>query len=292
MSDIRYEYSAVDGAGVSSTGHIEAADEQAAYRKVSARGLTPVRICERRVQAPLFSFGKVTAKDVAGFTRELGVLLEAKIPLARGLASMAEHNDKPAMATIARQIAVAVESGMPLTEAMGQHRAEFGEVYLETIRAAERSGNLSGVVSHLAELLDRQAETRQMLKRALTYPVIVILVIALAITIIFVFVIPRFAATFEAQGTKLPLITQIVQAIASSVTGYWYAYAGALVAAVVTTTVMWRSEAGRPRVEHFLTRVPYIGNILLADNISRFSSIMAIGLNSGLPEKCDTFSEI
>jgi MSHA biogenesis protein MshG len=121
-----------------------------------------------------------------------------------------------------------------------------------------------------------------MLRRALTYPVIVILVIAVAVTIIFVFVIPRFAVTFQAQGIKLPVITRLVQAIAASVTGYWYVYVATLLAGTVAGVVMWRSESGRPRVEQFLARVPYIGSILLADTISRFSSIMAIGLNSGL----------
>lgn len=282
MSAIRYEYSAVSGVGVCSAGVVEASNEQDAYRKVIARGLTPVRIREKRVQSPLFSFGKVGAGDIAGFTRELGVLLEAKIPVARGLASMAEHNEKPAMASIARQIAVAVEAGMPLTEAMSQHRAEFGEVYLETVRAAERSGNLAGVVTHLADLLERQTETRQMLRRALTYPVIVVLVIAVALTIIFAFVVPRFAATFAAQGVELPVVTRVVQAIAASVTGYWYIYAATLINSVIITTAIWRSEAGRRWMEGVLIRIPWVGNILLADSVSRFSSIMAIGLQSGL----------
>jgi type II secretory pathway component PulF len=282
MSDTRYEYAAVSEAGASSTGIVEAASEQDAYRKVVARGLTPFRIREKRVQAALFSVGRVGSSDIAGFTRELGVLLEAKIPLARGLASMAEHNEKPAMAAIARQIAVAVEAGIPLTEAMGQHRAEFGEVYLETIRAAERSGNLAGVVAHLADLLERQAETRQMLKRALTYPVIVVGVITVAVAIIFAFVVPRFAATFAAQGIQLPLITKIVQAVAASVTGYWYLYLAGTLATAFGLAVAWRSESGRLRLESILMRVPYIGAILLAESVSRFASIMAIGLNSGL----------
>lgn len=282
MSLIRYEYRAVDGVGECSVGTVEAASEHEAYRRLAARGLTPVHLSERRERAPLLSFNRLGSRDVSGFTRELGVLLEARIPLSRGLASIAEHDEKAAMRTLVRQIAVAVEAGMPLTEALAQHRDVFGDVYIETIRAAERSGNLAAVVQHLADLLERQAETRQMLKRALTYPVIVMAVIAAAVAIIFVFVVPRFAATFESQGVRLPMVTRVVQGIAASVRGYWYAYLGAAAATAVTLLLTWRSDAGRRRLESLLIRLPYIGRILLADTTARFSSIMAIGLSSGL----------
>ena len=125
-------------------------------------------------------------------------------------------------------------------------------------------------------------DRRKMLKRALTYPVIVMAVIAVAVTIIFVFVVPRFAATFESQGVKLPMVTRVVQAIAGSVRGYWYAYAAALAGAAVTLTAMWRSRRGRARLEGAMYRLPYIGRILLSDTTARFTSIMAIGLQSGL----------
>lgn len=282
MSLIRYEYRAVDGVGETSTGAVEAASEHEAYRRLSARGLTPVSLAERREQAPLFSFNRLSSRDVADFTRELGVLLEAKIPLSRGLASIAEHDDKAAMRNLVRQVAVAVEAGMPLTDALAQHRGVFGDVYIETIRAAERSGNLAAVIAHLADLLERQAETRQMLKRALTYPVIVMAVIALAVTVIFVFVVPRFAATFESQGVKLPLVTRVVQAVAGSVRGWWFVYLGVIASAVLGAMLTWRSAGGRIRLENLLVRVPYVGRILVADTTSRFSSIMAIGLSSGL----------
>lgn len=282
MSDLRFEFTAVAANGVSQAGVVEATGENEAYRRLAARGLTPVRLRELREQTPLFTFGRVTSADVAGFTRELGVLLEAKIPLARGLASIAEHNDKHAMERIVRQIAVAVEAGLPLTDAMAQHRSTFGEVYIETIRAAERSGNLPGVVSHLADLLERQADARRMLKRALTYPLIVMGVITAAIAIIFMFVVPRFAATFEAQGVSLPVVTRVVQSIALSFEMYWYLYAGALASVIIAFMIAWRSDAGRPKVEGLLIRIPYLGALLLSEAVSRFAGIMAIGMSSGL----------
>ncbi|MEK6703305.1 MAG: type II secretion system F family protein [Planctomycetota bacterium] len=282
MSLLRFEYLAVSAGGERLTGAIEAPSEHEAFRLVSAKGLTPVRIKEHVERPPLFSWGQIKPADIANLTRELAVLVHAKIPLARGLLSIAEHEGKPALKKMVRQIAISIEAGSPITDALSQHKAVFGEVYIETIRAAERSGNLPLVISHLAELLERQMEMKQQLKRALTYPVIVLGVVALAMVIIFVFVVPRFAKTFEQQGVKLPLVTQVVQGIGLSVQHYWFLYVGVIAAGIITITAMWRSATGRPMLELFCTRIPYVGRILLAETAARFSRVMAIGMSSGL----------
>ncbi len=282
MSIERFEYSAITSAGERTTGQIEASGEHDAYRRLSAKGMTPITISRRRTRSSLFSFGRVSATDIANLTRELAVLLDARIPLARGLASIAEQQSKPELTTIIRDVAAAIESGLPMTEALRRHEAVFGEVYIETIRAAERSGNLAEVVSHLAELLDRQIEARQQLRRALTYPVIVLAVVAIAMTVIFVFVVPRFAATFEQQGVKLPLVTRMVHGFGMSVREYWFVYAGLIVGSLGSLIAAWASETWRPALERFLIRVPYIGRLLLADTASRFARVMSISLSSGL----------
>jgi type II secretory pathway component PulF len=282
MTLARFEYAAVNAVGVTASGVIESASTQDAYRTLAARGLTPLFVRESRVYQPLFSFGAINAEDITGFTRELSVLLDARIPLDRGLASIADHHEKPALRTVVRKIAQAVESGVALTEAMSRHPRLFSEVYVETIRAAEKTGNLDGIVAHLADLLERRDETRRMLKRALTYPAIVTTVIFAAIVVIFVFVIPRFAATFEAQGVTLPAITRVIQSIAASFTAFWYLYAAAFLTGSASLVLMWRSVSGRLRLEHVLYRTPYLGTMLVSDLISRFGGIMSIGLASGL----------
>jgi type II secretory pathway component PulF len=282
MSVARFEYSAVNASGTAASGTIEAASSQDAYRALASRGLTPLSVREVAERRPLFSRSVIRSEDLTGFTRELSVLLEARIPLARGLVSIAENHEKPALRTIIRGVAQAVESGVALTDAMSKHPEVFNDVYVETIRAAERTGNLAGIVNHLADLLERRDETRRMLKRALTYPVIVTAVIAIAVVVIFVFVIPRFAATFEAQGVTLPAVTRIVQSIAASFTGFWYLYAAAAVGTVITLMMMWRTVAGRQRLERLLYRAPYLGNMLISDLVSRVTGIMSIGLASGL----------
>ena len=224
MSILTYKYSAVDAAGKERKGAIRAGTEQDAIRKIRAAGLTPVKLSQVVERPPLFSFQGLKESDIADLTRELCVLVEAKIPLDRGLVSIAEHDGKPALTAMVRDIATQIESGSALTAAMGKYRQHFGEVYIETLRAAEKSGNLAGVMSHLATLMDRQIETKQQLKRAMTYPIIVMSVVFLAVSVIVIFVVPKFATIFADQGVKMPLMTRVIQAVGNSAKEHWYAY--------------------------------------------------------------------
>lgn len=284
MTQHAYAYRGFEKGGATRRGTVVACTERDAYRKLATEGLTPTEISLVRESGatPTFSSQRINSNDISAFTRELAVLLSANIPLARGLAGMAEQAPKPLMAAMIRRLSNGVESGRKLTEALSEEPAGFDDVYIETIRAAEKTGTLAEVVTMLADLLERQFEARQQLRRALTYPVVVMGVVAIAVTVIFVFVVPRFAATFASQGMKLPFITRVVQAIGYSVQSYWWVYAGVAAAGLCAVVLTWRHPAGRIKIERALIASPIIGPMLVADAASRFVSVLAVGLGSGL----------
>lgn len=282
MSVLMFKYTALDASGSTTTGSIRATDEQEAYRKISASGITPLSLEEVKETKPFLSFGKVTQKDIVGFTRELAVLIEAKIPLDRGLISIAEQEPKRELASMIRDIATTVESGSPMTVALERYRDTFGDVYIESMRAAEKSGSLQEVTTHLAEMLERAMETRQMMKRAAAYPVIVIVMVSIALAVIIGFVVPNFAKTFEAQEVQMPLPTRVIQTIGFSVQDYWYLYAGAIAGIIVSLIATWRTPNGRLKMEEILARTPYIGKMIVSVCAARFARVMGIGLMSGL----------
>jgi type II secretory pathway component PulF len=225
---------------------------------------------------------RISKQDIVNFTRELAVLVEARIPLDRGLLSIAEHETNRPLAAMIREVATQIESGVPITHALAKYEDVFGDVYISTMRAAEKSGNLQAVTQHLAEMLEKQMETRQQVVRAMTYPVIVLCMIAAALSVIIGFVVPKFARTFSASGGKLPLATRVVQGLGENVNQYWWAYAGVAAGAIVGWILAWRHPKGRLVLENFLTRVPYIGRVLVAHTSARFARVMGIGLASGL----------
>lgn len=282
MSENRYKYTAIDAIGKKRQGQINATSEQKAYRQLAAQGLTPTRITQAGASVNLFTRDAIKPADVAAFTRELSVLVEAKIPLGRGLQSIAEHEDRPRHREMIRDLASMIEAGSRITDALTKYKDVFGEVYIETMRAAERTGNLAEVTHHLADMLEKQIESGQQLKRALSYPIIVMVFVAIAMTIIVVFVVPRFGKIFEANGVDLPVTTRIVQAIGDSVKAAWWGYAAMLAGIIGGLVAMWKSPTGRDIFERLMLRIPHIGKIIVSTTAARFSRVLSICLGSGL----------
>jgi type II secretory pathway component PulF len=261
---------------------VEAATEADAYRRISGMGFTPLKIDAVVKHSALFSFQRVTGEDVASLTRELAVLVEARVPLARGLATIAEHEGKQSLRDLVHDLASKVEAGMPFSMALEAHKAVFGDVYVQTLKAAEKSGNLIGVMNHLADLLERQLESRQQLRRAMAYPIVVLTVVVAAMLVILVFVVPKFAVTFAQHQVELPLATRIVQTVGASVRSHWYVYLAALLSVGSGLVLAWRSAPGRLVLERMLLGLPLVGKIIVANTVARFTRVLSISLTSGL----------
>ncbi|MCC6427280.1 MAG: type II secretion system F family protein [Phycisphaerales bacterium] len=250
-------------------------------RAPAGRKYTPGRP-PRKSSGTVFSFQRVGHSDIAALTRELSVLVEARIPLARGLMSIAEQETKPALRNMIADVAAQIEAGASMTDALTRHRDVFGEVYIETMRAAERSGNLAAVTSELADLLDRQMELRQQIRQAMTYPVVVLTTVTVAFGVFIGFVIPRFSAQFKASGVELPLATRVVQAMGDSVRGEWWAYLLAIISLVIGFCTSIRTEGGRLAFERILMKTPVVGQLAIAAFTARFLRVMAVTVASGL----------
>ncbi|GMV27443.1 MAG: hypothetical protein AMXMBFR58_34740 [Phycisphaerae bacterium] len=249
--------------------------------KVRKAGDEP-RARRARRTTPAFSFQRVSAADVAALTRELSVLVEARIPLARGLMSIAEQESKPALRDLIDDVATQIEAGASMTDALGRHRGVFGEVYIETMRAAEKSGNLSAVTTELADLLDRQMEMRQQLRQAMTYPVVVLCTVTVAMGVFIGFVIPRFAGQFKTSGVELPMATRIVQAVGESARNEWWVYLIALTSAVVGFAVSLRTQSGRIAFERLMFMTPVVGKLAVSALTARFLRVMSLTVASGV----------
>jgi len=282
MSMTTFKYRAVKPNGSHCKGSVEAPSEQDAFEQLSRRGLVPLNLKES--SSSLFQMGKkkVTRQEVATLTREMSVLVEASIPIARGLLSIAEHERNPVLRDMVTDIARMIESGEKITAAFSKYQSVFGDVYIQTLLSAEKTGQMGPVASHLADMLERNIETNQQIRRALTYPIIVVCFVALALSVIVLFVVPKFAIIFETNGVDLPITTQAVRALGDSAKLYWWAYLGTIFGSVWWVRRTWRNPRGRFRMEKLIHRLPYIGNMFTSVTTARFSRVMSIGLESGI----------
>ena len=284
MSALCFEYVAVGRDGHAKRGTVSAATRQEAYRRLASDGLVPTKIRKPRAVRPLagLSGKRIRHEDIAHFTYQLSVLLEARIPVVAAFNSIADQATHQGIADIARGVAREVQAGRSITDALEHHRGVFGSVYLETVRAAELSGNMISVLGHLAESVEDQGEMRRLIRGAALYPATVVVTLLVATLFLVTFVVPKFAGMFEARGIDLPLLTVVLMTIGQSIKAFWYVYLAGFVGLAFGVRVAWRRQGFRRRVDSTLHRIPVLRDVLVGLSISRFAGVFGIALRSGV----------
>src|ERR1044071_87948 len=171
MSSFCYE--AVDGGGLKTNGTIDVADQGEALRRIKEMGLFPVKVFQprgqwrgqtvakskalvarREINIPFFS-GRVKSRYVTVFTRQLATLTDAGMPLLRGLRTLSEQQESPALKRIIGEIAQSIESGGSLSEGLAAHPKVFDKLYVNMAKAGELGGALEITLRRLAEFMEK-----------------------------------------------------------------------------------------------------------------------------------------
>ncbi|MBC7773106.1 MAG: type II secretion system F family protein, partial [Pyrinomonadaceae bacterium] len=210
MSATVFEYRAIDGVGKRRTGTATAADQDSAYRQIVSLGLVPVSLRMVRSRSAGRGSKKIRPRDIAQFTFALGVLIEARIPISEALLGLAEEETNQSLRRVLMDVAARVQAGQPIASSLAEHRSCFNTIYLESIHAAEKTGNLVKVLAHLSEMLERMDESRRAVKSALMYPAVVVTTLSLSTVFLIVFAVPKFAAMFAGKGLQLPFLTRVL----------------------------------------------------------------------------------
>ena len=279
MSQVAFRYRAIDRHGKPAKGTLIADDRNEAYRQINASGLRPVHIRATRIRGGRRS---VTLKDLSQLTYQFAVLTKAGIPLVDGLRSIGEQETNQRLRDIVFEVARTIEGGNTITSALEPHRDVFGDVYIETMRAAETSGSLTEVLENLSDMLEREYEMKKITKGALMYPTCVIIALTLAMCFLMVAVIPKFASMFASRGVDLPVPTKILLWGSGFLRSYWYVMILGIVGTIWGVRKAWSKPSSRYRIDNWLHRIPLIKDILQGVAISRFAKVLGISLRSGL----------
>ncbi len=246
-------------------------------QRLTSDGMTPTKLREaRRSGARIGSGKKVAYEEIAHFTYQLSVLLDARIPIVSAFRSISEQASNPMIQEIGEHLAREVESGRSITEGLEKYKRIFGTVYIETIRAAESSGNMTTVLSHLAEIVDEQGEMRRLVRGAVLYPLTVVITLSVATLFLVTFVVPKFAAMFAARGIDLPLLTIVLMNLGSSIKAYWYLYITGMLAGIWGLRLAWSRSHSRAVIDAIMHRVPVLREVLIGLAVSRFSGVFAL----------------
>ncbi len=236
----------------------------------------------KRPSLGLFQF--VGLKDVALFSRQLAVMIDAGVPVVQALEILERQFGKKAMAKVLRHVRTTVEAGSSLSEAMGRWRNIFGEFLISMVAVGETGGVLGFTLNRVAEYLEKLMALRGKVRSAMIYPLVIFLVAVGATIFLLVAVIPTFAqicATFDAE---LPLPTRIVIGISNFIpTNGLLLLLGLIGAAILGYYVFRKNEKGRYFSDNVFLHTPVIGNVLRKSSISRFSRTLGVLIKGGVP---------
>jgi type IV pilus assembly protein PilC len=251
--------------------------------------LTSVKEKGREVAVPKIGGGrkKVKAKELAIFTRQFSVMIDAGLPLVQCLEILAQQQENKFFAMVLTQIRQDVEEGSTLSAAMGRHLKVFDQLFVNMIDAGEAGGILDLILQRLSTYIEKIVKLRRDVVSALIYPAAVIVIAVAVIAVIMVFVIPSFQNIFTGllgPGELLPLPTRIVVGISDFLAGIGgLVILGAIIGAAVGLRAYYKTPKGRRVVDKVTLKVPIIGQILRKIAVARFSRTLATLLSSGVP---------
>jgi type IV pilus assembly protein PilC len=230
---------------------------------------------------------KAGAKELAVFTRQFSVMIDAGLPLVQCLDILADQQQNPFFKDVLRQVRQNVEEGSTLFAALEKHPKVFDSLYTHMVEAGETGGVLDLILQRLATLIEKVVKLKRSIVSASIYPAAVILVAIAAIAVIMIVVIPQFEQIFVGllgPGELLPLPTRIVMGISRFLAGW--GGLGLLVSAIgaaVGIKYYYKTEKGRWQIDSLLLKTPIFGSLLRKVAVARFSRILSTLLSSGVP---------
>ncbi|MCK5802673.1 MAG: type II secretion system F family protein [Lentisphaeria bacterium] len=292
-----FTYTAVDGSGRESKGQLEADSHEAAVQHVRQSGLFPTSLDEKESNRPVCpkhvpTSKRVTAllaprlkgKYLAAFTRQLATLLDAGMPLMRGLRLLQDQAEETGQKAVIGQVADHVEAGGTFSESLARQPRTFDRLFVSMIRAGEASGQLEQVLKRQAEFLEKRRRLARKVKGALAYPAMVC-VVSLSITAgLMIFIVPKFAKMFEGMldGAALPELTQIVMA-ASDILMHRIHY---ILVAALMAVALWKIiralPAGTALTDRLALRLPGYGNLARLTASAQFCTTLGTLVQSGV----------
>jgi type IV pilus assembly protein PilC len=308
----KFSYVAMDQKGKEQKGTIEVASQNEAIGRVKEMGLFPTKIVEVdkvkekgaakktgpaskaaggkkkgisiNIKIPGMGSG-VKSKVLTTFTRQLATLVDAGLPLLRGMRVLEKQERSPALKRIIGELALSVEGGSTFSEALAQHPKVFNRLYVNMVKAGELGGVLEVVLNRLSEFQEKAQKIKGKVVAAMFYPIAVMVVAVAIMGILVVVVIPKFKEVFAGlgEGRPLPAFTQFVMSISDAVRGNIVMTLISAAAVVGCFLLFIKTKFGRHVWDKFKLKMPVLGPVVSKVAISRFTRTLGTLVSSGVP---------
>ena len=285
-----YTYTGRGSNGQLVDGEIEGSNNSAVAGLLMDRGVTPIDIVEKKARIDIvdmlnekFDLYKISIEEQLMFTRQMGGLLKAGIPITRAITGISESIENPLLVKALRDIQDQLESGRSLSIACARHPKVFSNLYISMLQVGESTGRLDQAFDQMSEYIDRNRRIASNIRTALRYPTTVLIAIAIAMAIVNLFVIPKFAAFFEANRLELPWQTLFLLNTSNFFVDYWMYMAVLMIGGALGFRHYINTLDGKLKWHKFIINVPVVGSILHRAFMARFARSFAMAYSAGVP---------
>ena len=302
----RYSYVALDARGQESSGVIEAESQNDAVGQLRQSGYFPKTISEegkgakaktkapakqaaakKQIKIEIAFLKKKTIKPrtLMIFTRQLATLIDAGLPLLRGLTVLSKQEPDPVLKGVTLNLAESVQGGSTFSESLAGHPDIFNKLYVNMVKAGELGGVLELVLLRLAEFQEKAQKIKNKVVAAMFYPIIVLVIAIVILAFLLVFIVPKFEAIFADMlgGKPLPGLTQFVIGASNLVKDQSLLIVGAIVGFVILYKIVGRTKKGIHVIDTVKLKAPLFGDLTRKSSISRFTRTLGTLVTSGVP---------
>ena len=274
-----FNYTALDNLGKKKKGVLSAQSEREARKFIKDLNLTPITVTQSEGTRGIKS--KVKNKDIVIMTRQIATLLEANTSIIDALKITADQINNKDLITILYSLREDVIQGKRLGQSMMKYPGVFNNTYSSLVTAGDSSGNLDTIFNKLADYLEESASIRQKVISALTYPFILIGFSIIVIISLLVFVLPQVINQFIKAGAELPLITKLLLGLSNNIFIILFVILAIYIGLALLYKKFISEENNHISAHKQFLKIPLIGNFILTSEIERFSSTMALIMESG-----------
>jgi type IV pilus assembly protein PilC len=280
-----FTYRGTNRSGGNVSGELQATSKAELQNILRRQQITPTKMSEKGKEFNLPTFGSgVSSKELAIFTRQFSVMIDAGLPLVQCLEILASQQENKTFQKVLAGTRGSVEGGATLSAAMRQYPKVFDALYVNMVEAGETGGILDTILQRLSTYIEKNVKLKRAVKSAMIYPVVVLLVAAGVITLLLVKVVPIFATLFVSLEVQLPLPTRIVIGLSHFIGSiFGFLMLVAFIGIAIGLRVWYGTEGGRMAIDRTLLHVPLVGILLRKIAVARFTRTLGTLISSGVP---------
>jgi len=280
-----FTYRGTNRSGGNVSGEVTATSKAELQNLLRRQQITPTKMSEKGKEFNLPTFGSgVNSKELAIFTRQFSVMIDAGLPLVQCLEILASQQENKTFQKVLAGTRASVEGGATLSAAMRQYPKVFDSLYVNMVEAGETGGILDTILQRLSSYIEKNVKLQRAVKSAMVYPIGVLSVAGGVIILLLWKVVPIFATLFAGLGVDLPLPTKIVIGLSNMIGSIFGLLALVAFGAILFGLKVWYgTPQGRYAIDATVLRLPVIGVLMRKIAVARFTRTLGTLIASGVP---------